>query len=210
MFQLGLLGLAYACMVMLVEGLAARNAPKIHSAGEKCNLKELLALTKHQVEESLTSFDKANGEHLGTWSPGFPELQVHNYSSLNGSKVQCSLVFMAQGLEKILEDQYNLNPADVLLHKNLHNTVSRVKMLKACVENFLKGKCLKKPSPPKMPKYVFDKKQWSHTLLESAKDYLVWLQHKIIVSKAKEANKKKPHVRNTTHHKYFEGSVHHL
>ncbi|XP_015234328.1 PREDICTED: uncharacterized protein LOC107087321 [Cyprinodon variegatus] len=206
----GLLGVACAYMLILVEGLAERNGSKKHIAGGKCYLKELAALTKHQVEESLISFDKANGQHLGTWLPGFPELQVHK-DSFNGPKVQCSLTFMALGLEKILEDQKNdLNPTDVLLHKMLWNTISRVMMLKACMEDFLKGKCPEDPLPPKMPKHVFDRKQWSHTLLKSAKYYLDWMEHKIIVSKAKEFKKKTNQVKNTTLHKYIRGSVYHL
>lgn len=136
--------------------------------------------------------DTANGNHLGTWSPGFPELQVQENSPLHGSKCQCSLLFMAQGLEKVLEDQKsNLNPGDVSLHKKLRDTISRVNMLAACVKQVLGGECSQKPSPPKMPKHAFDRKQWSHTLLKTAKNYLAWMEQKIKVrvSKVKGKNK---------------------
>ncbi|KAM4745698.1 uncharacterized protein FYW61_014764 [Anableps anableps] len=210
-YTVGLLGAACACMVMLVDGLAARNAKKPHTVGGKCNLKDLVALSRYQMEESLEIFDKANGGHLGTWSPGFPELEVHINATFNGPEVQCSLTFVAQGVEKILEDQMNnQNPRDVLLHKKLNKTVSRVNMLKACVENFFKGKCPKKPLPPTMPQYVFARKQWSHTLLMSAKNYLDWLEHKIIVLNAREINKKTLNANKTDLHKYLESSVHHL
>lgn len=122
--------------------------------------------------------DKANGQHLGIWSPGFPELQVPQKSPHNGSKIQCSLLFMEEALKKILDDQQNnLNPKDTSLHENLNNSINSVNMLAGCVKEILGGQCLSAPSPPKMPKHVFERKQWSHTLLKEAKHYLTWLEH---------------------------------
>lgn len=200
----GLLGVACACLVMLVEGWIAKQTE------EKCSLKELAALTQHRVQESLRDFNKANGGHLGTWSPGFPQLKVDTQTPFNGPNVQCSLTFMAQGLEKILEDQKkNLNPTDVSLHRKLHEAISKVRMLKACVENFYEGKCSAKQLPPKMPQNTFKKKQWSHTLLISAKEYLIWLQHKIRVSKTSEIKQKKFQAKSSGI-KYLKGSAYHL
>lgn len=122
--------------------------------------------------------DKANGQHLGIWFPGFPELQVQPKSAHNGSKIQCCLLFMEDALKRILDDQQNnLNPKDTSLHVNLYNATQRVNTLVGCVKEILGGQCLSVPSPPKMPKHVFERKQWSHTLLKAAKHYLAWLEH---------------------------------
>ncbi|KAM9359890.1 uncharacterized protein ABDE67_000545 [Symphorus nematophorus] len=157
----------------------------------------------------MTSFDEANGKHLGTWSPGFPELQVDQNSPLLGSKVQCSLLFMAQGLRKVLEDQRrNLNPEDVSLHKKLENTISTVNLLATCLKGILGGECSSNPPPPKMPKHAFERKQWSHTLLKKAMDYLDWLEHKLKVKIpiVKGKNQIKPKGTEGTHQRYLEGS----
>lgn len=134
-------------------------------------------LTFHHV---LLFQDMANGKHLGTWSTGFPDLQVHHDDPLLASRVQCSLVFMAGGLQEILEDQKtNLNPEDSALHLELKDAVLSVNTLSHCLKEVLGGECQPKPSAPKMPQSVFARKQWSHTLLEDAKTYLGWLQHKL-------------------------------
>lgn len=52
----GFLKVACACVVMLMQSLDAGSAPKKHAAGVPCRLKELTALTKHQVEASLADF----------------------------------------------------------------------------------------------------------------------------------------------------------
>ncbi|XP_014884311.1 uncharacterized protein LOC106945261 [Poecilia latipinna] len=206
----GLLGVACACMVLLVEGLVARNAATKRTAGESCKLKDMANLTRHQMRGTLLNFDKANGEHLGTWSPGFPELEVHLNSPLNASKVLCSLTFMAEGLEKILEDQKDdLNPTNISLHNMLRETIEQVKMLKGCVRLSFKAECPKKILPPKKPEYGFERKQWSHTLLMSAEKYLGWLQHIIPDRKARQISKKTLHA-SSTDSKYLEGSVHYL
>lgn len=148
--------------------------------------------------------DKANGKHLGTWSPGFPELQVQQSSPLQGSKVQCCLLFMAQGLEIVLEDQKtNLNPEDASLHGKLRDAICTVKMLAVCVREILRGECLQKPSPPKMPKHVFERKQWSHTLLKTARDYLGWLERKIGLQITKVKGKNKRKHTEATHERYL-------
>ncbi|XP_044051446.1 uncharacterized protein LOC122875887 [Siniperca chuatsi] len=208
-YRAGFLKVMCVWMVILMQSLHAGHAPKKHAAGSSCKLRELTALTKSQTEESLASFDEANGKHLGTWSPGFPQLQVHQNSPLHPSKVQCSLLFMAQGLEKVLEDQRrNLNPTDVSLDKKLGDTISTVNMLAMCVKKILGGECSPKPSPPEMPKHAFDRKQWSHTLLKTARDYLDWMERKLGVqnSKVKGKNKIKRTVTEATRHKYLEGS----
>lgn len=137
----------------------------------------MLDLQKHV---GLLFQDKANGQHLGIWPPGFPELQVQQKSHHNGSKIQCCLLFMEEALKKILDDQQNnMNPEDTSLHENLNITIHSVSMLAGCVKEILGGQCLPGPSPPKMPKHVFERKQWSHTLLKAAKHYLIWLEHNI-------------------------------
>nr|XP_046241478.1 uncharacterized protein LOC124057374 [Scatophagus argus] len=208
-YRAGFLKAVGACMLILMQSLGARPAPKKHAAIVPCRLKELTNLTRSLVEASLTSFDEANGKHLGTWFPGFPELQVHQNSALIGSKVQCSLLFMTKGLDKVLEDQEkNLNPQDVSLHQKLRDTIFRVNMLTECVKQILGGECLPKPSPPEMPKHAFNRKQWSHTLLKTAKDYLGWLECKLgfQISKVKGKNKIKCTDSEATSQRYLEGS----
>ncbi|XP_071339793.1 uncharacterized protein [Trachinotus anak] len=205
----GFLKALCAWMVILSPGLDAGHAPKKHAAGASCRPKELTALTKSLVEKSLASFEKANGKDLGTWSPGFPELQVHQNSPLVPSKVQCSFLFMVQGLGKVLKDQSsNLNPKDVSLHQVLKDTISHIKMLQMCVKHILGGECPSEPTPPKMPIDVFEKKQWSDTLLKAARDYLNWLVHKFQEHSAKVngTNNRKHKVIVTMHKKYLEGS----
>lgn len=156
---------------------------------------------------SLLFQDKANGKHLGTWPPGFPELLVHHNSPLLGSRVQCSLVFMAGGLQEILEDQRtNLNPEDLALHQKLKDTASTVNTLSHCLKEVLGGECRPKPRPPKIPQPVFERKQWSHTLLEEAETYLGWLQRKIRdqIIRCKDKNTF-AHMK-ATHKRFLEGS----
>lgn len=109
---------------------------------------------------------------------------------------------MAKGLEKILEDQKkHLNTEDFSLHEKLGESIARVNMLSACAKESLGGECSPEPSPPKMPKHAFDRKQWSHTLLQAARDYLGWLKLKLGVQMSKIMVKK-------AHHRYLEGSGH--
>ncbi|XP_042343464.1 uncharacterized protein LOC121943921 [Plectropomus leopardus] len=210
-YRTGFLTVLCTCLVILLQSLDARHTLKKHDvdADDSCRPKELTALTKGLVADSLEGFDKANGAHLGTWSPGFPELQVHQNSPLVGAKVQCSLLFMAQGLRKILEDQRNnLNPTDVSLHEKLKNAISKVNMLTTCMKDTLEGECSDKPPPPNMPQNTFEKKQWSHTLLKTARDYLTWLESKFVVqiAKVKGKNKMKHSASNATLKKHLEGS----
>lgn len=86
---------------------------------------------------------------------------------------------MCQGLEEILEDQKDLNPHDAPLHRNLKESISRVDMLRACVKDVLGGNCSAALPSPKMPIHYFERKQLSHTFLETAKHYLGWLEQKI-------------------------------
>ncbi|XP_031161911.1 uncharacterized protein LOC116054480 [Sander lucioperca] len=205
-YRAGSLMVLCAWMVITMQSLHAGHAAKKHAASVSCSPKELTALTKRVVEASLTGFEKANGEHLGTWPPGFPELQIHH---VQGSKVQCSLLFMSQGLKEVLEDQRNnLNPKDVSLHETLRNAISRVDLLAECAKYILGGECSPNPPPPNMPKHAFERKQWSHTLLKTARDYLNWLEHKfeVQISKDKEKSKIKRKATVATHQKYFEGS----
>ncbi|XP_030592742.1 uncharacterized protein LOC115785346 [Archocentrus centrarchus] len=201
-FGAGFLKLASIWMVILMQGLDAGHAPKKHATCASCSPKHLTDLTKTLVNESLHYFDEANGK-VGTWPPGFPELQVQNNFPPIWEKVHCSLLFMYEGLKKIFEDQKsNLNPQNIVLHK-LKETTARVELLADCVENTSGGHCPQKPSPPKMPKHVFERKQWSHTLLKTARDYLVWLERKL-QRKVKETKKLKPKVTNTQN--YLEGN----
>lgn len=151
--------------------------------------------------------DKANGRHLGTWSPGFPDLQVHHDDLLLASRVQCSLVFMAGGLQEILKDQIkNLNPEDSALHLKLKDAVFTVNTLDHCLKEVLGGECQPKPSSPKMPQSAFARKQWSHTLLEEAKTYLGWLQQKINSQNIKYKDKNTFKYMKATYVRYLEGS----
>ncbi|CAJ1069496.1 uncharacterized protein LOC121606202 [Xyrichtys novacula] len=219
----GFLKVEHICMLALILVQSLDAGPVLqHPAGVSCRPRELTVLSKGLVEESIIRFEKANGKHLGTWSPGFPELEVHKNSSLNGPEAQCSLLFMVKGLEKVLQDQKtNLNPEDLPLHQKLKEAISRVNMLAGCVKEILGGECSPKPSPPTMPKHVFERKQWSHTLLKSARDYLNWMEGKfevqISVSQAKSVLKrtasratakgKNQAARKITPRKnYFEGS----
>ncbi|KAM7415731.1 hypothetical protein PAMA_017999 [Pampus argenteus] len=183
--QTGFLKLGCVWIIILIQSLQA--APKKHAiTASSCRPKELTALIKREVEESLASFNKANGNHLGTWSPGFPMLQVHQNFSQHWGKVQCSLIFMAQGLERLLEDQMNnLNPTDFSLHQNLRDSISSVNMLTACVKSIHGGECSPKPSPPKLPVYAFERKKWGHTLLVASRNYLGALQHHFSVQISK-------------------------
>ncbi|XP_035513903.1 uncharacterized protein LOC118325368 [Morone saxatilis] len=206
-YRAGSFKVVWVWMVILIQSLDAAHAPK--TAGFSCKPKEQTALTKSLVKDCLTSFDAANGKHLGTWSPGFPELEVNETSTLNWSKVQCSLSFMAQGLEEVLEDQVkHLNTEDVSLHKKLRDTITRVRSLTVCVKKIFGGECSPKPPPPKMPRHAFDRKQWSHTLLKTAGDYLDWLKSKLgeQLLKVKGQNKIKPTATGATRQMYLEGS----
>lgn len=162
----------------------------------------LLCLMFHH---GLLLQDQANGKHLGTWSPGFPDLQVHRDEPLLASRVQCSLVVMAGGLQEILEDQMkNLNPEDRALHLQLKDTVLSVNVLSHCLQEVLGGRCQPKPHPPKMPQAAFARKQWSHTLLEEATSYLEWLQLKMRSQKMKRQDKNT--LKYMKYVKYLEGS----
>ncbi|KAG7489456.1 hypothetical protein JOB18_012607 [Solea senegalensis] len=171
-------------MAVLLQSLDAQNhVPKTQktlAAGLSCQLRQLTILIKGQLEESLEMFDEANGKHLGKWLPGFPELQVDHDTPLLPSNVQCSLLFMEQGLKEVLEDQWsNLNPTDDSLLKTLQDTIVYIHMLNKCVKHMLGGDCSSKPLPPKIPTYVFERKQWSHTLLKTSKGYMNWLEHRL-------------------------------
>nr|XP_054586234.1 uncharacterized protein LOC129152387 [Nothobranchius furzeri] len=206
MILAGFLGAACTWILILTQDLAAGSVFTKHADGASCSLKELTALTENDVEDSLELFDEANGRTLGTWFPGFPELQVHQNAPLSGSKIQCDLHFMAQGLQKVLEDQeHNLNPADVSLHKRLRHTISRVSMLAACVTKTLGGKCSHYPTPPRMPRHAFERKQWSHTLLKSAKGFLAWMLHQL-EEQTRNANKQKLKNTKASLHRYLVGS----
>lgn len=86
---------------------------------------------------------------------------------------------MSQGLEKILENQKgDLNPHDGALHKNLEESIDTAKKLRACMKDLLGGNCSAALLSPKMPITNFQRKQWSHTLLETATEYLGWLKQK--------------------------------
>ncbi|XP_026177749.1 uncharacterized protein LOC113139023 [Mastacembelus armatus] len=210
-YRAGFLRMVCAWMVILLTISDTGHAPKKYSTAFSCKPKELTALIGGLVQESMTRFDEANGQHLGTWSPGFPELQVQQNSSLHGSKVQCSLLFMAHGLEKVLEDQRNnLNPGDVSLHEKLRETIFRVAMLAKCLKDTFGWECSQKPSPPEMPKHAFERKQWSHTLLKTAKKYLSWLERNFVVhiKKVKGRNTRKRTLTKATLEKYLEGSGH--
>ncbi|XP_074525772.1 uncharacterized protein LOC141790039 [Halichoeres trimaculatus] len=211
----GVLRVACIWMLILMHGL---HAP-VNAAKTSCRLREMTALTKSLVQESMIRFDKANGKHLGTWSPGFPILHVDKNASLIGPEAQCSLLFMAHGLNRVLQDQKtNLNPGDVPLHQKLKETINRVNMLVVCVKTTFGGECTSKPSPPEMPNHVFERKQWSHTLLKSAKDYLDWMESKTEVQTPLNGEKnkikrvvsnaaaKKMDKINRSHQNYLEGS----
>lgn len=101
-----------------------------------------------------------------------------------------------------------MNPGDVSLHEMLTNSISRVKLLRDCLKEVLGGNCSSKP-PPEMPKLVFERKQWSHTLLKMAKHYLDWLQHKLVLVKRPKVNwtvKSKQKATKPRHQAFLEGS----
>lgn len=120
---------------------------------------------------------------------------------------------MIQGLEKLREDQKNnLNPNDLTLDKKLNETISRIKMLVNCVKYIHGKKCPSKVSPPTLPKYAFERKQWGHTLLVASKDYLEWLKHQFEVkgTKVKSGTNQIKRKAIWTFQKYLEGSGHFL
>uniref|UniRef100_UPI003AAD972A uncharacterized protein n=1 Tax=Centroberyx gerrardi TaxID=166262 RepID=UPI003AAD972A len=211
-YQAGFLKVMCAWMVFLLQSWDAAHVPKKPFeavTGARCRPKQMTALTKARVNECLTSFDEANGEDLPLWSPGFPELHTPQDSPPLGGKVQCSLLFMAQGLEEVLEDQKNnLNTEDVSLHEKLKDTVSMVNMLAVCVKDVLGGECSPEPPRPKMPKHAFERKKWGHTLLEAARLYLAWLEREVMVQMSKVEVKSNENPKDTEAPvtKYFEGS----
>ena len=158
------------------------------------------------------SQDEANGKHLGTWTPGFPALKVKENSAIIFDKVQCTLLFLEKGLEKILEDQRNdLNPEDETLHRALKDSISRAGLLAACLRVVREGKCPSEPEPPEMPQKSFEKKQWSHTLLKAATHYLHWLQERLLLHSLKKSwIKVKLNAIGTKHQALIEGSVYFL
>nr|XP_040051663.1 uncharacterized protein LOC120830809 [Gasterosteus aculeatus aculeatus] len=175
---------------MLIQSSDAGPTMQTSATGASCS--RLMAVTRSLVAGSLKGFDKANGEHLGTWHPGFPQLEVPLDAPLDGSRVLCSLLFMAQGLQEVLDDQRNdLNPKDTSLHEELAKAVSSVTRLAACMALDLGAQCSQKPLPPTMPGNAFAKKQWSHTLLSTARVYLDWLERKCVVEMLKIKGKKR-------------------
>lgn len=91
---------------------------------------------------------------------------------------------MSQGLEEILEEiledqKRDLSPHDGALHRKLQESTIRANMLRACVKDVLGGNCSAALPSPKMPKQYFSRKQWSRTLLETATDYIAWLEQKL-------------------------------
>lgn len=87
---------------------------------------------------------------------------------------------MVQGLEEILKDQKeDLNPHDGLLHRDLLESIFRTNSLKECAKEILGGDCSPALPPPKMPITYFERKQWSHTFLETAAIYISWLEHQM-------------------------------
>lgn len=121
---------------------------------------------------------------------------------------------MAQGLEDILEDQRSdMNPTDTSLHTKLKEAIAMVNVLVICVQGIHGGECSSKPSPPKMPKQAFGRKQWSHTMLKASKDYLVWLEGEVNIvqmSKVREMNHAKPKVNEGAFKKYLKVNGYHL
>lgn len=209
----GPLRVAYAQLVILMLCMLTGSV-KISAARPLCQLKELTELTKSEVKKTLESFDKANGGNLGIWSPGFPLLPANQSGPLHGPEVQCSLHFMAKGLKEIKEDQKtDLNPTDVYLDKLFEKTIFRVKSLALCVKFVLKGECSNEPSPPIIPKHAFEKKQWSRTLLISARDYLTSMKHRLPIqsNRANVKSKQKTKSAATKERlKYLSGSHHQL
>lgn len=59
------------------------------------------------------------------------------------------------------------------------------------MKDFLGGNCSAALPSPKMPTTNFERKQWSHTLLETATEYLGWLEQKIQSLLTKLAENKK-------------------
>ncbi|XP_029685778.1 uncharacterized protein [Takifugu rubripes] len=176
----GFLQVMFVCAGVLMQCSDAGTALSKHAAAGSCKLKDLSTLTKSLLRLSLNSYDRANGESLGTWTPGFSELEVQTNSTVNGTNVQCSLLFVVQGLKEILKDQKeDLNPHNYILHKELKDSIFRTNLLKECAKQILRGDCSPAPPPPKIPITYFDRKQWSHTLLETAGIYISWLEHKI-------------------------------
>ncbi|XP_035496449.1 uncharacterized protein LOC118314244 isoform X2 [Scophthalmus maximus] len=189
-----------AWTVMVSATSQARRAPKQPS----CSLKGLTNLTRSEVAESLALFEEANGNDSGTWSPGFPELRVRP----DPSKIQCSLLFMVKGLEEVLEDQRsNLNPGAVALHGALERAIFNARMLANCVNHTLGWQCDFPPPAPAMPTgHLFQRIQWSCTLLQAARGYLKWLQHQFSLHCSKATGKGEGKVHVATHPRYLEAS----
>ncbi|XP_036000011.1 uncharacterized protein LOC118564840 isoform X2 [Fundulus heteroclitus] len=197
-------------MAMLLEGLAVTNAAKIHATGRQCSntsLKDLVNLARHLMEKSLELFDEFNGNFTNN-SSLFPELQIHNSSTLNETKVLCSLAFMVEALKANMKVQIELDSNATLLSK-LNETITHVTNLNFKASECFNAKCPEVPKLPKMPEYTFGKKQWGHSLLKSAEDYLKWL-HKILPSKTKEVKKKKVYFKIIAQRQYLRGAMHHL
>ncbi|XP_053726813.1 uncharacterized protein LOC128762527 isoform X1 [Synchiropus splendidus] len=139
-----------------------------------CDPAALSQIVKLELNDSLQSFDKANGNNLGTWNTGFPELKSECSSPSDPEKVVCGLHFIHLGLKKILKDQETRqSPTDVTLHKQLNDTLLRVDHLAQCVKyRFNCGKCGQPAHALEMPVNTFERKQWSHTFLKEARHYV--------------------------------------
>ncbi|RVE67867.1 hypothetical protein OJAV_G00085990 [Oryzias javanicus] len=195
--------LRLACVLVV---LAQGSGQKKELFGPGCKPKELILITKIELESCLTSFEDVNGKHLGTWSPGFPELDVHQNAPLDGAKVQCGLSVVAQGLEKVSEQQKLLYQNENELKKRLKDTTWRVQLLGLCLQNVLGGECFPKPSLPEMPKYLFERKQWGHALLKAAEHYVGWLYNRFEVLKIWQSRRMKHKVLKAKLHKYKQES----
>lgn len=87
---------------------------------------------------------------------------------------------MVKGLKEILKDQKDdLNPHDATLHRDLKDSIYWTDTLKSCMKDIVGGECSTAMPQPALPETYFEKKQWSHTFIETAAVYISWLEHKI-------------------------------
>ncbi|KAG7480910.1 hypothetical protein MATL_G00061270 [Megalops atlanticus] len=140
----------------------------------RCDMKNLVKLTKVNVEKTLQSYIAKNN-HNRSWIEHFPELEVPSSTTDDSQLEYKSLQFMVYALNIVLKQQEGLNPNKPVL-QHLKESIYRINCLLDCVG----GKVSTQDSPTSTPQNMmtdsFAQKRWGRAVLEASHKFLVWLE----------------------------------